>query len=197
MEQVNNYIKEFFNIKASNWDNEYKADDNLLKAIFEITGIKNNMKVLDIGCGTGVLFGSLLKYAPSEIVGVDISDKMLEIARKKYGHFDNIKFKNMDVLELDENDFDIVYIYNAYPHIMDVEKLKSKLKQICKSGARIVIVHGMSRNFIENIHKNVGNNISRTLRDVKTETKFWDDVLDIDIAIDTDKFYMLSGILKH
>ena len=155
------------------------------------------MKVLDIGCGTGVLFGSLLKYAPSEIVGVDISDKMLEIARKKYGHFDNIKFKNMDVLELDENDFDIVYIYNAYPHIMDVEKLKSKLKQICKSGARIVIVHGMSRNFIENIHKNVGNNISRTLRNVKTETKFWDDVLDIDIAIDTDKFYMLSGILKH
>ncbi|NWO25793.1 class I SAM-dependent methyltransferase [Peptostreptococcaceae bacterium oral taxon 081] len=197
MEQVNNDIKEFFNIKASNWDNESKADDNLLKAIFEITGIKNNMKVLDIGCGTGVLFGSLLKYAPSEIVGVDISDKMLEIARKKYGHFDNIKFKNMDVLELDENDFDIVYIYNAYPHIMDVEKLKSKLKQICKSGARIVIVHGMSRNFIENIHKNVGNNISRTLRDVKTETKFWDDVLDIDIAIDTDKFYMLSGILKH
>ncbi|MGP1598701.1 class I SAM-dependent methyltransferase [Peptoanaerobacter stomatis] len=197
MEQVNNDIKEFFNIKASNWDNESKADDNLLKAIFEITGIKNNMKVLDIGCGTGVLFGSLLKYVPSEIVGVDISDKMLEIARKKYGHFDNIKFKNMDVLELDENDFDIVYIYNAYPHIMDVEKLKSKLKQICKSGARIVIVHGMSRNFIENIHKNVGNNISRTLRDVKTETKFWDDVLDIDIAIDTDKFYMLSGILKH
>ena len=197
MEQVNNYINEFFNIKASNWDNESKADDNLLKAIFEITGIKNNMKVLDIGCGTGVLFGSLLKYAPSEIVGVDISDKMLEIARKKYGHFDNIKFKNMDVLELDENDFDIVYIYNAYPHMMDVEKLKSKLKQICKSGARIVIVHGMSRNFIENIHKNVGNNISRTLRDVKTETKFWDDVLDIDIAIDTDKFYMLSGILKH
>ncbi|EJU24544.1 ribosomal protein L11 methyltransferase-like protein [Peptoanaerobacter stomatis] len=197
MEQVNNDIKEFFNIKASNWDNESKADDNLLKAIFEITGIKNNMKVLDIGCGTGVLFGSLLKYAPSEIVGVDISDKMLEIARKKYGHFDNIKFKNMDVLELDENDFDIVYIYNAYPHIMDVEKLKSKLKQICKSGARIVIVHGMSRNFIENIHKNVGNNISRTLRNVKTETKFWEDVLDIDIAIDTDKFYMLSGILKH
>lgn len=196
MEQINNDIKEFFNIKASNWDNESKADDNLLKAIFEITGIKNNMKVLDIGCGTGVLFGSLLKYAPSEIVGVDISDKMLEIARKKYGHFDNIKFKNMDVLELDENDFDIVYIYNAYPHIMDVEKLKSKLKQICKSGARIVIVHGMSRNFIENIHKNVGNNISRTLRDVKTETKFWDDVLDIDIAIDTDKFYMLSGTVK-
>ncbi len=196
MEQVNNDIKEFFNIKASNWDNESKADDNLLKAIFEITGIKNNIKVLDIGCGTGVLFGSLLKYSPSEIVGVDISDKMLEIARKKYGHFDNIKFKNMDVLELDENDFDIVYIYNAYPHIMDVEKLKSKLKQICKSGARIVIVHGMSRNFIENIHKNVGNNISRTLRDVKTETKFWDDVLDIDIAIDTNKFYMLSGTVK-
>ena len=196
MEQINNDIKEFFNIKASHWDNESKPDDDLLKAIFEITGIKNNMKVLDIGCGTGVLFDSLLKYNPIEIVGVDISDKMLEIARKKYGEFTNIKLKNMDVLELDENDFDMVYMYNVYPHIMDVEKLKFKLKQVCKIGARITVAHGRSRNFIENIHKNVGNNISRTLRDVNTETKFWEDMLNIDISIDTDKFYMFSGTVK-
>ncbi len=75
--------------------------------------IKKDDKVLDIGCGTGMLsFRAVLKGA--NVTGIDINPEMLEIARKRSEELkikEKIEFLEMGVAELDhfENDsFDVI-----------------------------------------------------------------------------------------
>ena len=66
----------------------------LLKELGQLEG----KQILDIGCGSGEISKLLLAKAGSNgnVQGVDISKPLLELAFKKYGHMQNIKFLNAD-----------------------------------------------------------------------------------------------------
>ena len=48
--------------------------------ILDNGGIKEDIHVLDVACGTGVLFPDYLKRKVASVTGVDISQKMAKIA---------------------------------------------------------------------------------------------------------------------
>ena len=63
-----------------------------------IQNIKNNPeKILDIGTGTGDLAIMAAKYTNAKIIGIDISEKMLSIGKKK---IDEKKLSNRILLKL-------------------------------------------------------------------------------------------------
>ncbi|KAJ7372747.1 Methyltransferase domain [Desmophyllum pertusum] len=70
---------------------------------------KKNLKLLDLGCGTG-LAGKLLKekFRFDNLVGLDVSEEMLEMARKKsiYKKFICSYVTNERVAEIDNAEFD-------------------------------------------------------------------------------------------
>ena len=79
---------EFFDSIAGQWDGWHDLEDltRKLNAFLEKLGIDPSATVLDIGCGTGNLTVSLLNktLGPSgRVVAVDISEKMLDLARRK------------------------------------------------------------------------------------------------------------------
>lgn len=74
--------KNFFDEKADTWDNESIYSPNLIKAVVEISGIPQNGRVIDIACGTGVLFPFILEKEPSELFGIDLSVKCWKRRRK-------------------------------------------------------------------------------------------------------------------
>jgi predicted TPR repeat methyltransferase len=62
---------------------EYKAPELLLAACQKVSSIKlEHLRILDLGCGTG-LAGEVFRPFATQLVGVDLSTKMLEIARLK------------------------------------------------------------------------------------------------------------------
>ena len=50
--------------------------------ILELAGPKSGEKILDVGIGTGFFASEILKYQV-DIIGMDVSEKMLDIARSK------------------------------------------------------------------------------------------------------------------
>jgi demethylmenaquinone methyltransferase/2-methoxy-6-polyprenyl-1,4-benzoquinol methylase len=46
--------KEFFNSRAFEWDEVCEHNDEKLKKIMEISSLKRDSKILDIGTGTGI-----------------------------------------------------------------------------------------------------------------------------------------------
>jgi predicted TPR repeat methyltransferase len=83
------YIENLFDQYAPHFDQhlnkylDYHVPDVLLKAIIHQTGVKSaGWKVLDLGCGTG-LCGEKLRPFAREMVGVDLSENMLAIAKQK------------------------------------------------------------------------------------------------------------------
>lgn len=95
-----------------------------------ILGEKEQLKVLDVGCGNGRFGSFLIDYLPEieiEYTGTDNNKKLLEIAEEKLSktHLDT-KFLNIDIVnELLENTFltndsqtyDIIVLFGVLHHI--------------------------------------------------------------------------------
>ena len=79
-----NKVADFSDTLADRWDELCYHDPEKLNDILQRTGLRKGLRILDIGCGTGVLESYLLPYSPLQIVGVDISPGMIEKARSKY-----------------------------------------------------------------------------------------------------------------
>jgi 2-polyprenyl-3-methyl-5-hydroxy-6-metoxy-1,4-benzoquinol methylase len=77
----------------------YDIVENIIKGVLENETFKNNkISILDIGCSTGHFTNTLSKTCEN-IVGVDISDTAIKIAREKYPKivFRSGNFQNIDI----------------------------------------------------------------------------------------------------
>lgn len=148
---------DFFDAIAPTWDdNEILSTPERVKHILSELHITAGMDVLDLGTGTGVLIPYL-----SEIVGpkghvtaIDLSEGMLEIARKKYGHLANVEFLKLDFEEEQiPARYDVAMLYSVYPHLhAPADTIKWLFKMNMKPGGKIVIAFPSDEKFINNIH---------------------------------------------
>lgn len=102
--------------------------------------VKKGEKVLDLGCGNGRLF-ELFQDKNIDYIGVDNSEKLIELAKKKYPEG---KFQVGDALNLAfaNNFFDKVYSVAVLHHIpskeLKIQFLKS-VKRILKPGGVLIL----------------------------------------------------------
>lgn len=103
-------------------------------------GLKPGMQVADIGCGTGNMTCWLAKQVGSKgrVIGFDISNEQLEIARKKATDANqrNVEFVERDICALDEfnEQFDLVYCRFLLTNLKDPDSGLKKMAQLVKPG---------------------------------------------------------------
>jgi ubiquinone/menaquinone biosynthesis C-methylase UbiE len=110
--------------------------DNAIKRIFNQTiKIRNNYKVLDLGCGVGRMTFWLVPKV-EKIIGIDISPKMIEIAKKKaiLSDLKNIGFfvSNGNSLEFEDADFDLIICIGVLKYIIDDKDFKQMVREMCR-----------------------------------------------------------------
>ena len=108
---------------------------------FNMMEIKKGMKILDVGCGTGNFSVKLAKKGCS-VTGIDVSDEMLSIARKKASDLNlDIELMNMNVnnLSFDDNTFDGIISMTAFEFIEDAPKALKELLRVVKKGGQVLI----------------------------------------------------------
>jgi len=133
------------------WANEYdntlgKIDRHhqLLNLVVELSDVKQGQKVLDIGCGTGLLSLKFLTKADCSIMGIDSSQEMLSIFNDKImklGLSYRIATKLEDAADLifEENSFDIVASTVTLHHLKNKLPTIEKIHDILKPGGRFVL----------------------------------------------------------
>ena len=189
---MTNQIKEFFDKRAPRWDEEESCPIERKKALLSKLGIKRGDKVIDIACGTGVITGILHEMTGEDILAVDLSEKMIEIAKEKYKDEVGVTFRQCDFIEENiEGKFDYAVIYNAYPHFLNVGKLSNKLYEILKENGKFGIVHSLSRKELDSHHSGEASCISRSLLPPKEEAEKFADKFLIEIAEESDSHYLL------
>lgn len=99
-------------------------------------------RILEVGVGTGL---SLPRYAATtSIVGVDISERMLDVARKRVkklglGNVESIEVGDAEDLQFPDNSFDVVvaqYVVTACPN---PEEALTEFARVVRPGGEIVI----------------------------------------------------------
>lgn len=184
-------IKEFFNDFAPRWDNEPIADAEIINTILDDGGIIENIDVLDIACGTGVLFPFYLERKINSITAIDLSPEMVKIAKGKFPDA-NVICGDAESISFDCQ-FDAVMIYNAFPHFPNPQALIENLAKALKSGGRFTIAHGMSKNELDAVHKKSAGKVSSPLPECDKLAKMLSAYFNVDITISNDKMYLVTG----
>ena len=97
-------------------------------------------EVLECACGTGLLSGVIAKKCKS-LVATDFSVKMLKKAKKKYGEYSNVQFKEGNILQIEypEESFDVVVAANVIHLLDEPYRALKELDRVCRKGGRIII----------------------------------------------------------
>lgn len=181
-------IKDFFNLMAEDWDKRVVHNAGKIKHILSLFEIKKDSKVLDAGCGTGILENFLNGY---NITAADISDKMIEKSKSKFKN-SGINFLCSDLFDIDSK-FDFIILYSVYPHIFNKERLAEKLYELLNTSGRFLIFHSESKEAINGMHNIKALEISVKIKSVNEEKTHFEKFFKIDKTIDDDNYFLISG----
>jgi SAM-dependent methyltransferase len=107
-------------------------------------GLPPDLRVLDAGCGTGEGASRLAELFPtSPVLGVDILDSHLELARKRYRRLaERLTFENRSVYDLGLPDatFDLVTCRHVIHSIPHPDRVLAELKRVTRRGGRLHLI---------------------------------------------------------
>lgn len=186
-------VTEFFDRHADSWDAEMIRNDAVIGTILDNAGVAEGKKVLDVACGTGVLFGDYLERKVAHVTAVDISPKMVEIARTKYPDAPiEVLCADVETAEFAEK-FDCIVVYNAFPHFSDPEKIISVLSSHLAPGGTLTVAHGMSRACIDSRHTEAASTVSLGLMHEDQLAAIFEKYLSVTVKISDDTMYQVVG----
>lgn len=155
-----NKTKQFFDEYAEKWDdvNRYDRSSATFEDIISLLNLKKDSKVVDLGCGTGILIPYLLKQIGKKglIYAVDISDKMLAKLSEKFQNpvIRTFPLKAEELSRIDDKT-DAVICFSTFPHFDDKNKAINEISKILRPGGRLLIAHLSSRKEINQFHQNL------------------------------------------
>jgi len=133
------------------WSNEYdqtlgkmKRHLDMLDLVVDMSKVKDAERVLDIGCGTGLLSLKFLEAAKCTVDGIDLSEAMLNIWKDKINRLNlsnrvNIKLEDAANPEFKESSFDIIASTVTLHHIKEKQPAIDKIYKLLKPKGRFLI----------------------------------------------------------
>ena len=187
-------VIEFFDRYAPQWDADQIPKDRIINRILDNSGVGEGQEVLDVACGTGVLFPFYLERKVASVTGIDISHEMAKLAEAKHAAYDNIHVICGDVEETRfGRKFDTVMVYNAFPHFPDPERLIATLASVTREGGRLTVAHSASREQIDDHHKGAASKISNGLMYADELRQLFEPFFQVDVVISNQEMYQVSG----
>lgn len=112
-----------------------------------INMLKNDQPktILDLACGTADLSIASLKLKPEQVTGIDISENMVELGKKKIRKINaediiDLGVGDSEELPFEENSFDAIIVAFGVRNFENLQKGLMEAHRVLKNGGRMVIL---------------------------------------------------------
>lgn len=131
-------------------------------------------RILDVATGAGALIVHFLEFGakPQNIVGVDLSDEMLRIARQRFsdvflyrGDFCDLRLPLPAVFPSHIELFDVVFFNGCFGNMFDQQEALTVAANLLAAEGQIVISHPLGARFVESLHRNEPHIVPHRLPD--------------------------------
>lgn len=111
----------------------------ILPNLVRIVAPQKGMKILDVGCGTGV-FARAFSTEGAEVLGVDIGEELIQIAKSKSKNIEYMVASADKLLMVKNDSFDVATIVLAIQNMKNLDKVLEEVSSKLKKSGRIVLV---------------------------------------------------------
>ncbi len=143
MAQHNDVIRESFTTQAQAFAaNPWVTDEERIRRLVAAAHLTGTERVLDIATGPGYI-AEAFASAAREVVGVDLTDAMLAIAKERTqqrGVY-NISFRAADAqnLPFESGAFDVVVCRLALHHLEQPLRVLREMARVCRAGGTVLV----------------------------------------------------------
>lgn len=147
--QIKESVRDYWDSRSAGFSDavmeEYsERGEEIYHAIAEATGIDEGSRVLDVGCGPGLL-SIVMSEQGATVTGIDYSDKMIAEARRNAESKGiPVEFIRMDAQHMDFDDcsFDAVVSRDVLWSLPEPEKTYSEMIRVLRPGCRGYVTDG-------------------------------------------------------
>jgi ubiquinone/menaquinone biosynthesis C-methylase UbiE len=102
---------------------------------------QKELRILEVGCGTGLLGSQFLK-GNNHLLGIDTSSGMLSVFNEKFKNNPQVKsyLLNLETENLAENGFELIVSSMAFHHLVNPLNILKKLKELSSPGGIIALI---------------------------------------------------------
>ncbi len=103
-------------------------------------GIKDAEKILDVGCGSGMVTRDIARMTKGKVVAVDGSKDMIDAARDVLKDYENVELKVecAEDLSFKDNTFGIVTCNLFLMWVKNPQKVVNEMARVTKSGGKVL-----------------------------------------------------------
>jgi demethylmenaquinone methyltransferase/2-methoxy-6-polyprenyl-1,4-benzoquinol methylase len=116
------------------------------RELYRLLRPRPGSRLLDAGCGLGVDIAALApRVRPGgAVVGLDLSERMLGLARQRYGEVDAVEFKagSVESIPFPDGTFDGAFAMRTLQYLNDPAVGVRELARVTRPGGRVVLVEG-------------------------------------------------------
>jgi len=141
-------VMQRYDLTAHIYDMRYAEEQTAkIEAVMESISMEKEGLVLDVGCGTGLLFNYVANKAEA-IAGLDISREILVKAKKRAKEFLNVHLilADSDNVPLKEDVFVYVFALTLIQNTPNPFKTLNEIKRVSKENA-VIVVTGLKKKF--------------------------------------------------
>jgi len=137
-----------YDVTARMYEERYEEEQAVkYKAALKHLNVARHNSVLDVGCGTGLLFSHVAAEAQT-VVGVDISRLLLRQAKERARDFRNVQVVQADAdhMPFTNRPFNVVFAFTVLQNMPKPLETLSEIKRNAKQGAAVVVT-GLKKAF--------------------------------------------------
>lgn len=142
MNTMKEYSKAAFNQQAATYDKDIKGQHarSLYPVLLEKLSHIPFQSALDLGCGTGEMLKLILQEdVGKELYGIDLSEKMLHVAKSKLPEQVKLLLGDSEVLPFSDNTFDVVYCNDSFHHYPAPMNVLREVHRVLKPGGTFLM----------------------------------------------------------